>query len=616
MKHPTLARVFSVVLALLGLLLLINGIRGFKKTEDEHMDRLAYADKYAGRIDNYTQLNARLENAADYDETMEALKTFLTEHEKSAAKHKTDTAIYSSTKGGLKMGETMIVSVRAEMDEIKRQMKDTQSRKAFLEGLLTELIASNKSRMPWLDALANTAAGYAVDCWTEDAKLTVSTEKLKALMEAEPSPYELPPFEPPEAPALPVLPQFSGMDGASYDAMQAAYQSAMSQAQSAAAAWQQAGEDYAQNMQRYYDDMAQYQRDRLTQSWDQAEHDAVGIVYSAQYEYEHALWEKACKEVKKEVRLGPCCKEIRSLGAALSSLVRQANGQMSSFAAETGGVYPGMEDLSALALSTAGQLDAMYCGDLSELSNEEFLYVVGQAQEILKMLGDAFQVIASNLYNPAGLIAELLEKLHITEALAGVLDSMLEKAEHQMQEALEELWFQMGELEKDQLKLEAEKLGLDKEAALLSRDTLEADELKELRNSQISARQLLLSVPDVKRAADEGGDLVAGARAFLNTYKEETAKLHRGRRLINILAVLGGVMALAEISAAYELIRSRFALVAPVVIALVCAAGAEALSVYLGRGQMYTAIVTAIFALIQLLIVLPKRKRPAYQPAH
>ena len=89
MKHPALARVFSVVLAILGLILLITGVRGFKKTEDEHADRLAYAEKLAGRIENYVQLHEQLENAADYDETMKALKTFLTEHEKSAAQHKT-----------------------------------------------------------------------------------------------------------------------------------------------------------------------------------------------------------------------------------------------------------------------------------------------------------------------------------------------------------------------------------------------------------------------------------------------------------------------------------------------------------------------------------------------
>lgn len=616
MKHPALARVFSVVLAILGLLLLISGVRGFGKADDEYEDRTAYAGKYADRIENYIRLHEKLENSADYDETMKALKTFLDEHEKSAAKHKTDTAIYSSTKGGLRMGENMIVSARAEMDEIRRQLKDAKSRQAFLEGLLTELIASNKSKMPWLDALANTAAGYAVDCWLADAKLTLTTEKLKALMEAEPSPYDIPPYEPPPAPEMPVLPMLPGLDAGGFDAMQSAYQNAMAQYQSAANAWQQAGENYVQDMQRYYDDVAQAQMNRYNQLWDQTLNEASDVVYSAQYLYEHALWEKECIEVKKEVDLRAPCAEIRRLSAALASLVRQANSQMASLTAETGGVYPGMEELSELANTTANHLDAISGSDLSHLSNEEFLRVVGQAQEILNMLGDAFQVIAANLNNPAGLIAELMEKLHITELLVPYLEGMLEKADHQMQEALEELWYQMGQMEKDQLKLEAEKLGLDKEAALLSRDTLNADELKELKNNYSSARQLLLSVPEVKKTADETGELVAGARSFLNSYQEETLKRYRGRFVINVLSVIGGVTALVEILAAYELIKNRFLLIAPPLICLLCTAGAEAINVQLGLGQLYVAIGTALFALVQLLTVLPRKKRPLYNARH
>ena len=442
MKHPALARVFSVVLAILGLILLAVGVRGFGKASGEHKNRLSYAEKLTGRIDNFEDLDKKMENAADYNETMKALKTFLEAHEKDAASHKTDTAVYTATKGGLRMGEQMIASVRTEMEELRRQLKDANSRKAFLEGLLTELIASNKSKMPWLDALANTAAGYAVDCYMEDAKLTVTTSKLKALMEAEPSPYDIPPYEPPEPPSFPVMPQFAGFDVSSYDAMQSAYQNAVIQAQSAAAAYQQAGELYVQDMQQYYDNMAQYQMDRLNQTWDQSMNAAGEIVYSAQYAYEHGLWEKECENVKREADLRAPCAEIRRLSAALSSLVRQANSQMSAVAAETG-VYDGMEELSSFANPTADRLDALSGLDLSRLSNEEFLKIVGEAQEILQMLGDAFTVISSNLYNPAALITELLEKLYITEALAKLLDGMLEKADQQIQAQLEEMWYQM-----------------------------------------------------------------------------------------------------------------------------------------------------------------------------
>ena len=70
MKHPALARVFSVVLAVTGLLLLFSGIKGLGKGKRENAERSAYAEKLAGRIGNYRELDAELENAADYRETM------------------------------------------------------------------------------------------------------------------------------------------------------------------------------------------------------------------------------------------------------------------------------------------------------------------------------------------------------------------------------------------------------------------------------------------------------------------------------------------------------------------------------------------------------------------
>ena len=71
-----------------------------------------------------------------------------------------------------------------------------------------------------------------------------------------------------------------------------------------------------------------------------------------------------------------------------------------------------------------------------------------------------------------------------------------------------------------------------------------------------------------------------------------------------------------SVPAAFELVKSRFFLIAPVLLCMVCAAGTEALNMALGLGQQYAALFTAIFALVQLLIVLPKAKKPRYMAKH
>ena len=304
------------------------------------------------------------------------------------------------------------------------------------------------------------------------------------------------------------------------------------------------------------------------------------------------------------------------LSAALSSLVRQANSISSSFTGETGGIYPGIEELATLAASISARLDRIASAGLSALSNEEFLDLCDDAEELFELLTDAFIVVARTLDNPASLVAELMDRLHITEELVKVLDKLLEKADHEMQAQLEELWYQMGETEKDVVKLEAEKLGLDKEAALLSKRTLDADALRDLRSRHATARQLLVNIPEVRASMTDDSDLADSARAWLDTYAQETERLYKGRLLLNALAVFGGAMGILGVPAAYELIRRRPLLISPVLLCMLCAAGAEGLNMALGLGQQYAALFTAIFAFIQLLIVLPKAKKPLYRPKH
>ncbi len=616
MKHPALARVFAIVLAILGLLLLITGVRGFAKTEDEHEERLAYEKKYEDRIENFAALREELLGSADYDETMTALRRFVDEHEKSAAQHKTDTALFSATKGGLKMGEDMIVQIRAQMNEIKEQLHDASSRRVFLEALLSELIASQKSNMPWLDALANQAAQYATESYVAGTELTLVSTELRGLMENEPTPASVgaalynPPTPPVEM-TLPALPEVSGFSPAD---MEAAYAATATAYLDAAAAYQQAGADFAQQMQDYYESYAQQTMDRLNgMRPDAAVSDAA---VSAEYTLAHGLWEDECKTVKEQFDLNELRAKIQRLSAALTNLVQQANSVSASFTGETGGIYPGLEELATLAASLSARLDRLGGTDPSELSNEDFLDLTDDLEELFDLLTDAFIVISQNLDNPAALIAEIMDRLHITEALVKVLDTMLEKADHEMQAQLEELWYQMGETEKDAVKLEAEKLGLDKEAALLSKRTLDAEAMRDLRSRHTAARQLLVNIPEVKAGMTDDADLADSARVWLNTYAQETERLNKGRLFLNALAVFGGAMGILGIPAAYELLRKRFLLIAPVLLCMLCAAGAEALNMALGLGQQYAALFTAIFALLQLLIVLPKAKKPHYAPKH
>ncbi len=617
MKHPALARVFSVVLAILGLILLYTGVKGFGKSDEEHAERLAYADKLAGNIENYRELSARMDRAADYRETMDALDSFLTAHEKSASQHKTDTATYTAAKGGIKMGEDMILGAKAEIANMRRELSDASSRRAFLQGMISMLLASEKDRFPWIDALAHQAAQYAVEAAMDSAELTVAATEIRALAATEPTPSSVAAslMGPPEPPAAPALPQLPDMAGASWEAAQAAYQSAMAAYQNAAAAYAQAGNVYAQQAQQYYDLQARAVMERVNL----AQNHAAGVVtegaYTAEYKLAHDQWEKQCREIRGGVSFLHYAAEIRRLSAALASVVRQANEATAFLTLDGSGMFPGLEALAIHAGYVAEDLERSG-QDPAGLQNADFLRLADEAGATLDQLGGAFNVIAAKISDPSGLLLDLMDELEITEELVKYLDFMLERAEKQMEEALAELWYQLGEEEKKQLTLEAEKLELDEEAVILSKDIVEADELKELRNSHNTARQLLQNLPGVKEDAEKSGDLAGSAENYLRTYGEETGRIFHWKRAINLLAVGGGAMGLLVLPASYELTKKRFFLLAPVLLCLVCAAGAAGLCAYLGFDQQYAAMFTAIFALLHLLIVLPKSKRPVRAPLH
>ena len=79
MKHQALARVFAVVLAIMCLLMLLNGATGFGKAAKAHEERTAFEEKYAQRIENYVTLHAQVENSISYDEAYEdALRAAVT----------------------------------------------------------------------------------------------------------------------------------------------------------------------------------------------------------------------------------------------------------------------------------------------------------------------------------------------------------------------------------------------------------------------------------------------------------------------------------------------------------------------------------------------------------
>ena len=72
----------------------------------------------------------------------------------------------------------------------------------------------------------------------------------------------------------------------------------------------------------------------------------------------------------------------------------------------------------------------------------------------------------------------------------------------------------------------------------------------------------------------------------------------------------GGVLGLLSIPGSFEKTKRRLLLILPTVLCLACALAADGLNMYLGLGQMYTALAVIIGAVLHLAAILPKNKTP------
>ena len=89
----------------------------------------------------------------------------------------------------------------------------------------------------------------------------------------------------------------------------------------------------------------------------------------------------------------------------------------------------------------------------------------------------------------------------------------------------------------------------------------------------------------------------------------EAREQYHGRSLTALLMLIAAVFGLATIPAAFEKTKMRLWLFLPAFLCMALAAAAEVLCERLGRGSSYSALAAAGFALVLLLIGLPREKK-------
>ena len=632
MKHPALARVFAIVLMILCLLMLGNGISGFGKASAETAERIAFSEKYAERIETYIRADEELAHSISYEEAYEELEKLQEQHDSGASQHRTDVALYSAEKGGYTMGADMIWEAMPEVKGARQQMEFAKAQLAEKE----KIYAENKGT---IDSVIRQCNDGAAACNAESAKLQRIAAQLAAIQsqmnEAPPSDKPNPPAEvvevidpgefteiepdrstyntnviPGEDPPTYPEGQSGGVDEEGHEV------EPLGPTPEEIAAYEEALADYntrveAYNEQQYQNDLTAYKNKKTAYDNQKAAYEEyLKIADDLKAEYERKLAKYNQDKAAYDASVEAYNAKMAALQMQYGQTAMQALPSLSVLEAQAGSLQnaAGVLGNVAQAMGTDTGVGGGMDNGMSMPSPEQMASM--SPDKMIGMLQGAFGQMSAAFGQIAGGAGAIDGGLQEARNQVTAADKALREAESMMQGQLENIWYELGELEKDKEDLEKEKTELDEEAVLLSKKLVETEGLKRLKNRRISTRQLLISQGEVKARTEETGDLVRSAREFLEDYRQETERLSRGRRLINLLAVIGAAAGVIGIPAAYEKIKSRFWLLAPVVVCLCCAVAADGVNMALGLGQMYTALFTAIFAAIQLLILLPNKKIP------
>ncbi len=200
---------------------------------------------------------------------------------------------------------------------------------------------------------------------------------------------------------------------------------------------------------------------------------------------------------------------------------------------------------------------------------------------------------------------ELQEPLAQAEAAAvNALTEARNKVDEMLQPAFDAIWREEKKLEEDAAELETEKTDLEKDYKKLNDEKKALDELKADEQRMTSSKVTLTNNENIKSAVDGGEDLITASRNEITRFTDSMHHDFKYRVIACGLMLFAALMGLVDIPAAFEKTKSKFLLIAPVVLFVLCCGGAEGISLWLGRGNMYSAISAGAFGIIQLLLMI------------
>ena len=558
MKHPALARLFSIALAILCLIMLLAGAFGLSGAREDNRDTLADYDRLQGRIEEYRTVTQALVGTISYEEANKTLQELQEQHDSDASQHRSDLAMYTATKGGLATGEEALKEAETALDKAWKQFEAGE--KEFQE----KEAQFNEGYEAYLEGLAQIEAGKA-----QVEQLSAALRGLSML------PATVKDIEVQEIPGQPEMPQIP--DDPEEETPETEPES---MAQSGE------GSSPFPGFPELPGAASMADRDQAMQAFDSLinAYDALGAFVAS----------LAGQELPPEM-----LEQMQGLTDGIALARKTAQDAKDSLGQGSGPVV-GMELMIAQATHSGckqglAQMVTMITGAMgSVLEETRATLTAGEA---------AIKENEEALLQGKALIDQGKKQLEQARAALVSGDAKIETSWIVFKRTLNDLQDQGEELKEN-------KETLEKESQELAVMTEETRRQRDLEKRQTSLRVMLLDRDGIETRYNEGMELMDSANAYSEELLRQAQREYQTRFAACILMIIGGLAGILHIPSAFEKLKSRLVLITPVLVCLGCAVGAEVIFETMGRGSSYSAIFAAIFAAVQLLVILPKAKKP------
>ena len=588
MKHPALTRVFAIVLAVLCLVMLLAGLFGLRSAAAERQRTLDDAGRLRERAAQYELALDALAGGTPSAELSEALEREQKEHDKTASSHRADLAIYTATQSGLRSGTAALDQADAAFAEGKRQYETGLQLFAQQEAAFDrqyQQFQQGKQQLADFDLLYDSAAQLLTDA-NQHAQ---SARNITALLESD------------DADARRQL-------------TVAAYDEALAAADQIGALL-----ETVQKLTPILDAIAEMDEGSLESLSALGELGDLSAVTGS---------DLSLPEIDPE-QLSEIMELYRTLWPRVKDLTQQMSEQLPLLDQAVQNVTG--KSLAALREEAQTRRDAIANGEAeTPISDEAFAAMqaaYGELRGTILSVLDLCDALLRNLDGGAEQIGSLLSQAqemltqfdaYMQQGKAGmeqgkaamvIAGEQIRQGEKALYDGRAQIWYQMGQQRDKAAELQEEKARLDTESEQLKALEQDVEARKDLEQEERSLRIMLQRRDAVAEREAAGMHLSEAAVITAQELEENAQTVWQGRSRAYALLIAGGILGFVGIPAAFERTKSRFLLIVPVLLCLLCAVGAEGVCLYYGRGSSYSALGGAIFALLQLLVSLPKEKK-------